>query len=93
MQIERKRRQRGPSQKIQPVPSQFPRAVKRMISYQLEREMLLQNITRAGLAKEMRTSRAAVNRLLDPENQSVTLQTLERAAEILNKKLEIYFSD
>jgi len=93
MQIERKRRQRGPSQKIQPVPSQFPCAVKRMISYQLEREMLLQNITRAGLAKEMRTSRAAVNRLLDPENQSVTLQTLERAAEILNKKLEIYFSD
>lgn len=70
----------------------FTRAVKRMIAYQLEREMLRQNYTRARLASEMGTSRAAVNRLLDPTNPSVTLQTLEKVAEILGRRLEIYFN-
>ena len=85
-------RLRGPDKKALPAPP-FPRAVKRMIAYQIEREMLRQDFSRARLAQEMETSRAAVNRLLDPHNQSVTLQTLERAAEILGKKLEIYFAD
>lgn len=85
-------RPRGPGRSAAPVPAEFPRAVKRMIAYQIEREMLRQNYSRARLAEEMNTSRAAVNRLLNPDNRSVTLQTLERAAEILGKKLEIYFS-
>ena len=43
-----------------------------MIAYQIEREMLRQQVSRASLAKSMGTSRAAVNRLLDPEiNQSL----------------------
>ncbi len=71
----------------------FPRAVKRMIAYQIQREMARQDCSRASLAKQMGTSRAAINRLLDPENESVTLQTLERAAEVLGKKLEVYFSE
>ena len=69
----------------------YPSAVKRMIAYQVERRMLKQRITRAELAARLGTSRAAVNRLLDPENQSVTLQTLERAAEILECRLQVMF--
>lgn len=69
----------------------YPSAVKRMIAYQVERRMLKQRITRAELAVRLGTSRAAVNRLLDPENQSVTLQTLERAAEILECRLQVMF--
>ncbi len=69
----------------------YPSAVKRMIAYQVERRMLKQRITRAELAQRLGTSRAAVNRLLDPDNQSVTLQTLERVAEILECRLQVMF--
>lgn len=71
----------------------LPRSVKRMIAYQIERAMLKQRLSRSDLASQMETSRAAVNRLLDPENQSITLQTLEKVAEILNQELQIYFKE
>ena len=93
MTEEKDERKRGPDTDRDTPPVHFPRAVKRMIAYQIEREMVRQGISRARLASDMETSRAAVNRLLNPDNHSVTLQTLERVAEILNKKLEIYFSD
>lgn len=76
-----------------PAPAGYPRAVKRMIAHQIERELARQNISRVALAKQMNTSRAAVNRLLDPENHSVTLQTLERISEILGRKLQVFISD
>jgi hypothetical protein len=41
------------------------------------------------MAERMKTSRAALNRLLDPANSSVTLQTLERAASVLGKRLQV----
>lgn len=74
-------------------PSSFAHSVKRMLAYQIEREMARQNITRARMAEAMGTSRAALNRLLDPDNESVTLQTMERAAAILGKKLQIFLND
>lgn len=74
-----------------PLPTGYPSAVKRMIAYQVERQMIKQQVTRAELASKLGTSRAAVNRLLDPNNQSVTLQTLERVAEILECKLQVMF--
>jgi antitoxin HicB len=43
----------------------------------------------AGLAKAMETSRAAVDRLLDPDNTSVTLNTLSKAARVLDKRIRI----
>ena len=46
-------------------------------------------ISKTELAKRMKTSRAALDRLLDPNNQSATLQTLERAAVALGKRLKI----
>jgi len=64
-------------------------AIKRVIAYQLEQEMKNQNITKTKMAEMMRTSRAAVNRLLSPDNNSLTLDTLQTAINALGKKLHI----
>jgi antitoxin HicB len=48
-----------------------------------------QQVNKSTMAAQMRTSRAAIHRLLDPENTSVTLATLDRAARSLGRKLRI----
>lgn len=62
-------------------------AIKRIISYNVLEEMQKQNINKTEIAKEMSTSRAALDRLLNPYNDSVTLATLTKAANVLGKKL------
>lgn len=62
-------------------------AIKRLISYNLLGEMKKQNINKTEMAKRMSTSRAALDRLLNPYNDSVTLATLTKAADVLGKKL------
>lgn len=64
-------------------------AIKRVIAYQLEQEMKAQSVTKTKMAKMMNTSRAVVNRLLNPDNSSLTLHTLESATRVLGKKLSI----
>lgn len=64
-------------------------AVKRVLSFQIEKEMREKGLTKLEMATRMRTSRTAVDRLLDPENISVTLNTLEKAALVIGKKLSI----
>ncbi|HKK06868.1 MAG TPA: helix-turn-helix transcriptional regulator [Gammaproteobacteria bacterium] len=64
-------------------------AVKRVIAFQLAQLMETQNLTKTQLAKRMGTSRSALERLLDPDNASVTLLTLERAARALGKRIKI----
>ncbi|MEA3440012.1 MAG: helix-turn-helix transcriptional regulator [Chloroflexota bacterium] len=64
-------------------------AFKRVIAYHISQMMTEQNITKTAMAERMNTSRAALNRLLDPNNKSVTLKTLEQAASALGKKLQI----
>jgi len=64
-------------------------AIKRVIAYQLEQEMKAQNITKTKMAELMNTSRAVVNRLLNPDNSSLTLHTLESATQALGKRLNI----
>jgi plasmid maintenance system antidote protein VapI len=64
-------------------------AIKKVIAYQLEQEMKIQNITKTKMAEMMHTSRAAVNRLLNPDNKSLTLDTLQSAINALGKKLHI----
>ena len=64
-------------------------AVKRVLAYQIEQLMISQNLSKTVMARRMNTSRAALNRLLDPANPSVTLQTLERAASVLGKRLQV----
>jgi antitoxin HicB len=64
-------------------------AIKRVISWQLQQEIESKRMTKTDVAKAMGTSRAAVDRLLDPNNTSVTLNTLSKSAKILGKKIEI----
>ena len=64
-------------------------AIKRVIAYQLEQEMKAQSITKTKMAEMMNTSRAVVNRLLNPDNSSLTLHTLEAATNALGKRLSI----
>ncbi|MCJ7481775.1 MAG: helix-turn-helix domain-containing protein [Thermodesulfovibrionales bacterium] len=64
-------------------------AAKRVLSFQIEKEMRRKGLTKVEMATRMRTSRTAVDRLLDPANVSVTLNTLEKAALVLGKKLSI----
>ncbi len=64
-------------------------ATKRVIAFQLEEAMKEQHLSRVKMAEKMHTSRSTINRLFDPENQSVTLLTLERAAAAVGKKLKL----
>ncbi len=64
-------------------------AVKRVLAFQVEQLMKEQNLSKTEMSRRMKTSRAALERLLDPGNQSVTLQTLDRAARALGKRLQI----
>ncbi|MDD3591344.1 MAG: XRE family transcriptional regulator [Sulfurimonas sp.] len=64
-------------------------AIKRVIAYQIAQEMKEQKITKTKMAELMHTSRAVVNRLLNPDNESLTLSTLESATTALGKRLNI----
>lgn len=65
------------------------RAIKRVISRQLQGLMEKQKLTKSELAKRMQTSRAQLDRLLDPDNESVTLGTLTRAAQAVGRRLKL----
>ena len=65
------------------------RAIKEVLAWQIEREMERQGISKAEMARLMKTSRSALDRLLDPENESVTLSTLFRAAAALGSDLGV----
>lgn len=64
-------------------------AIKRVIAWQIEEAMKQDSISKTDLARRMKTSRASINRLLDPTNPSISLITMEKAAHALGKRLEI----
>jgi len=64
-------------------------ALKRVIAWQIAEEMKAQQITKTELARRMHTSRAALNRLLDEADPSLTLTTLASAAAALGRKVNI----
>ena len=64
-------------------------AVKRLIAFQLAEKMSEKNLTKSELARRMATSRSALDRLLDPDNSSVTLQTLQSAVQALGGRLNV----
>ena len=64
-------------------------ALKRVIAWQIAKEMKAQNLTKTELAKRRHTSRAALNRLLDEHDASLTLTTLASAAAALGKKVNL----
>ena len=64
-------------------------AMKSVIAWQIAQEMKVQQLTKTALAKRMHTSRAALNRLLDENDSSLTLTTLASAAAALGKKVNL----
>ena len=64
-------------------------AAKRVIAWQIAEIMEKERISKTAMATRMGTSRAVLDRLLDPENTGVTLKTLGKAAAVLGKKINI----
>ena len=64
-------------------------AAKRVIAFEIEQMMKEKGLSKTAMARRMSMSRSSLERLLDPVNVSVTLQTLERAAFALDKRLKI----
>lgn len=64
-------------------------AIKAVLAYKLEQAMKAQNLSKARMAERMETSRSQLDRLLDPENEGVTLHTLKRAAAAVGMRLEL----
>ena len=64
-------------------------AIKRVLARQLEAEMERQNLTKTEMAKQMQTSRAQLDRLLDPEKTGVSIETITRAATVVGRQLRI----
>ncbi|NLV30517.1 MAG: XRE family transcriptional regulator [Acidobacteria bacterium] len=68
-------------------------AIKRVIAWQLSEAMKAQKISKAEMARRLQTSRTQIARFLDPENSSVQLDTMQRAAAIVGKRLVITLED
>jgi antitoxin HicB len=68
-------------------------AIKRVLAWQLSRAMQEQQKTKQAMAKQLHTSRSQLDRLLDPQNVSVTLDTITRAARALGKRVIIRVAD
>lgn len=64
-------------------------AVKRVLAWQVEKAMREQGISKAEMARRMGTSRAHLDRLLDPENDKVQLDTMQRAAEAVGRRVRL----
>lgn len=67
-------------------------AIKRVIAFELEKAMKKKHYSKTDMAQKLHTSRSALERLLDPENTSVTLRSLVKAAHLVGKKLRLSFA-
>jgi predicted XRE-type DNA-binding protein len=64
-------------------------AIKRVIARQISSAMSKNGLTKAEMARKMNTSRASLDRLLDPENDSITLSTLQKAAFAVGREIRL----
>ena len=64
-------------------------ATKKVLAAQVADAMKEQHITKTEMARRMKTSRASLNRLIDPDSQNVTLQTMSKAAKVLGRRIQI----
>ncbi len=69
------------------------RALKKVLAWQITETMKKEGLSKTKMAARMKTSRSALDRLLDPGNTSVTLQTMDRAAAVLGKRLHVELMD
>ena len=65
------------------------KAVKEVVAWQLAKAMRERKLSKNQLAKQMHTSRTQVDRVLDPEAGNVTIETLQRAAELVGRRVKI----
>ena len=63
-------------------------AIKFKIAHELEMAMSKGRISKAQIARRLKTSRTGVDRLLDPKNTSITLNTMAKVANLLGKRIE-----
>ena len=63
--------------------------IKRVLARQIETAMEERQLSKAEVARRMHTSRAALDRLLDPQNSSVTLNTLYKAAAAVGRQVRL----
>jgi len=68
-------------------------ATKRLLAWQIKQMMEEKKLTKTAMVKEMKTSRSSLDRLLDPNNPSVTLDTIERAAKVIGKRVRFELVD
>ena len=68
-------------------------AIKRVLAWQIEQAMQAQQLTKTEMARRMHTSRSQLDRLLDPGNDKVLLQTMQRAAAAIGKQLNVELID
>ncbi|MCP4697379.1 MAG: XRE family transcriptional regulator [Gammaproteobacteria bacterium] len=64
-------------------------AMKKVVAFQIEKAMKERHISKTEMAKRMHTSRASVDRLIDPSSTSVTFNTVAKAAAALGLKVKI----
>lgn len=65
------------------------RAIKEVIAWQLAEAMRDRKISKSALAVLMRTSRTQINRVLDPSDGNVTIETLQRAAALVGRRVQL----
>ena len=64
-------------------------AIKRVLAWQLEKAMAKEGVTKNEMAKRMRTSRSQLERILDPDNDKIQLDTVFKAARVLGRVLRL----
>jgi len=64
-------------------------AIKRVVARQVEAAMQKKGLTKVEMARRMRTSRSALDRLLDPDNDAITLITLQKAAAVVGRQVRV----
>src|SRR5437016_3176503 len=87
--VSRKRGTRAAPRLKRPAASTPAVEVKRVLASQLEQAMNEKQITKAEMARRMETSRSQLNRLLDPDSDSVTLETLTKAARAVGRQVRV----
>ena len=65
------------------------KAIKAVIAWQLAEQMKTKRMSKKRLAEQMKTSRAQIDRILDPEKGNVTIETLQRAAALLGRRVRV----
>jgi antitoxin HicB len=68
-------------------------AVKRVLAWKIQKAMKEKNISKYAMAKQLRTSRSQVDRLLDPSHVGVTIGTITRAAMVVGKRVQVDIVD